>query len=215
MHLDKENKTKEKKPAVAAPEQRSGWRAVGEAVKASLPATMEGSASQTSGTPYGEEWNAARAREKNTRVERRGGKLRFGAAAVEEVSQSEVAINFQPFVGGGWAGSRRVSGPQTNKQGPLPPARLLPSTLTGLNATKTPSTLRHRRRESLAPLHRGNHDNNDGKKKRSLCGTFSCFPSVSRAVSDGGECGRAARTMGQFIAVRQQGCQGNLWAAAV
>lgn len=169
MHLDKENKRKETKPAVAAPEQRSGWRAVGEAVKASLPATMEGSASQTSGTPYGEEWNGARAREKNTRVERRGGKLRFGAAAVEEVSQSEVAVNFQPFVGGGWGVGWQPAGQRpakTNKQGPLPPPRLLPSTLTGLNATKTPSTLRHRRRGSLAPLHRGNHDNNDGKKKK-------------------------------------------------
>lgn len=121
MHLDKKNKMKEKKPAVAAPEQRSGWRAVGEAVKASLPATMEGSASQTSGTPYREEWNAARAREKNTRVELRGGKLCFGAAAVEEVSQSEMAINFQPFVGGG-VGWQPAGQRPANKQARTPPA---------------------------------------------------------------------------------------------
>lgn len=199
-----------------ATEQRSGWRAVGEAVKASLPATMEGSASQTSGTPYGEEWNGARAREKNTRVERMGRKTAFwsgGGGRSEAIRSGDKHPALLRGKGAGLAAGGSAARKQTSRTPSAP--RVLPSTLTGLNATKTPSTLRHRRRESLAPLHHGNHDNNDGKKKRSLCGTFSCFPSVSRAVSDGCECGRAARTMGQFIAVRQQGSQGNLWAAAV
>lgn len=176
---------------------------------------MEGSASQTSGTPYGEEWNAARARAKNTRVEQRGGKLRFwsGGGGRSEPIRSGGKLPAVRGWGVGWqpAGQR-----PPNKQARTPPASPTSSFHSDrTERNKNTSTLRHRRRESLAPLHRGNHDNNDGKKKRSLCGTFSCFPSVSRAVSDGCECGRAARTMGQFIAVRQQGCQGNLWAAAV
>lgn len=74
LRLDKGNKAKGKKPPAGAPERRPGWRVAGKAVKATLPATMEGSASQMSGSLYGEEWNAARAREKNTRAEQRGGK---------------------------------------------------------------------------------------------------------------------------------------------
>lgn len=118
--------------------------------------------------------------------------------------------------GEGWGGELAGGGsaaPQTNKQDP---PGLLPSTLTGPNAAKSPSTLPcvTGGGESLALLHRRDHGDG-GEKKRSLCGTFTCFPRASRAVSDGCECGRGARTMGQFIAVRQQGCQeGNLWAAA-
>lgn len=117
MHLDKENKRKETKPAVAAPEQRSGWRAVGEAVKASLPATMEGSASQTSGTPCGEEWNAARAREKNTRVERRGGKLRFGRSEPIRSGDKLPAVR-------GWGGGLAAGGSAARKQTSKDPSRL-------------------------------------------------------------------------------------------
>lgn len=53
-----------------------------------------------------------------------GGKLRFGAAAVEEVRQSEVAINIQPFFGGRGLGWQPAGQRPANKQAgpPRPPS---------------------------------------------------------------------------------------------
>lgn len=95
-----------------------------------------------------------------------------------------------------------VAHKQTNKQPTEQDPRLPPSTVTGLNTF-----------DPASPA--------EGKVSHCSATTAAAtkekvFVRNIQLFSSSCECGGGgARTMAQFIAVRQQGCRGNLWAAAV